>query len=235
MYKILDWLDAWKRENLGEGTLTGDTHVALHQTTRGLLEFARFCFDQLQLSYVLLGKIQTDSLEDRFGKYRQLAGSQYHVSIRQVFEGEHKLWLQSTLPKIAAACGGESDKDQQWEDLYKRTAAPRPSCNVVVTEEALSKLKDILPVLVYVAGYAVHATLKKLNCENCRAALTIDSTVSVSVAQKHYDLVRELDRGGLVHPAMFAVHAVANSYVVVTELSKQPEFLRMPNQRQLVT
>ncbi|CAN8006962.1 unnamed protein product [Ixodes hexagonus] len=112
---------------------------------------------------------------------------------------------------------------------------PRPSCNVVVTEEALSKIKDIIPVLVYVAGYAVYATLRKLNCEDCRAVLAIDKTITVSVTQQHYHLVRELDRGGLCHPTMFVVNAVANSYVVVTQLSKQADFLRMPNQRQLVT
>ena len=44
------------------------------------------------------GKIQTDSLEERFGKYRTMAGSQYLISVRQIFEVENKLRLQSILP-----------------------------------------------------------------------------------------------------------------------------------------
>ncbi|XP_042146182.1 uncharacterized protein LOC121835767, partial [Ixodes scapularis] len=235
LYNLLDWLEEWKSTDFTGGKLTPETHAALHQTTYALLEVARYCFEELQLSYFLLGKIQTDSLEERFGKYRRLAGSQYHVSIRQIFEAEHKLRLQSTLPKIATASVSGSKRDEQWEDLFKRTDAPRPNCNVVVTEEALSQIKDIIPVLVYVAGYAVYATVKKLNCEKCRAVWSIDKTITVSVMQQHYDLVRELDRGGLIHPTMFVVNAVANNYVVVVQLSKQPEFLQMPNQRQVAT
>lgn len=51
----------------------------------------------MHLDYILLGKFQTDCLEDRFGKYRQLSGAQYHVSIRQVYESERKLRLQNIL------------------------------------------------------------------------------------------------------------------------------------------
>ncbi|KAG0410260.1 hypothetical protein HPB47_012621 [Ixodes persulcatus] len=191
----------------------------------------RYCFEELGLNYVLLGKIQTDGLEDRFGKYRQLAGSQYHVYIRQIYEGENKLRLQSTLPMITTA--GE---DKAWEGLLERVDTPRPTCNVVVTREALSKIAGILPVLVYVAGYAVYATLKKLKCEECKAALTEDNKLAtVSLAQEHYALVKELDRGGLVFPTMFAANAVAHNYVVVEQVSSHSEFLKMPNQRQLVT
>ncbi|XP_077489629.1 uncharacterized protein LOC144100614 [Amblyomma americanum] len=235
LYKILDWLDSLKEKNLDSGVLTKETHASLHQTTHALVEVSRYCFDELQLSYVLLGKFQTDSLEDRFGKYRQLAGSQYHVSIRQVYESETKLRLQNTLPTIASACGTNSSFDEQWEYLRKQIETPHANCNVVVTRDALSKIQDIIPVLVYVAGYAVYATLKKLNCMKCRAALTVGKTITVSAAQKYYHLVKDIDRGGLIFPALFAVNAVTHNYVVVEQVSKKAEFLRSPNQRRLVT
>lgn len=60
-------------------------------------------------------------------------------------------------------------------------------------------MKDIIPVLVYVAGYAVYAALKKIKCHKCREALTFNKEISVSVAEKHYDLIRVMDRGSLVH------------------------------------
>lgn len=45
-----------------------------------------------------------------------------------------------------------------------------------------------------------------------------------------------MDQGGLVHPAMFAVNAVAYNSTVVEQLSKMKEqFLSMPNQRQVAT
>ncbi|KAH7932899.1 hypothetical protein HPB49_004671 [Dermacentor silvarum] len=160
--------------------------------------------------------------------------SHYHVSIRQVYECENKLRLQSTLPTVATS-RSVNEEDEQWQDLDGNANSLRPKCNVVVTEETLTKMKDIIPVLVYVAGYAVYAALKKLKCQKCREALTLNKAISVSVADKHYDLIRAMDRGGLVHPTMFVVNAVAHNYAVVEQLSKQEVFLKLSNQRQVVT
>lgn len=125
--------------------------------------------------------------------------------MRQVYECEKKLRLQSTLPAIS--------KDEQWDELHLRPDCPRPSLNVVVTEDALSELKDNVQVLVYVAGYAVYATLKKLNCTKCRDVLTEKRMTSVSDTDGQYDLVKQLDRGGLVYLATFAV-----KFILVTTL-----------------
>lgn len=81
----------------------------------------------------------------------------------------------------------------------------------------------------------MYATLKRLNCAKCKDALTVDKTITVSAAHEHYDLVKQLDRGGLVYPSMFALNAVAHCYVVVEQLATQPELLLMREQRQVVT
>ncbi|KAL3181048.1 hypothetical protein MRX96_037108 [Rhipicephalus microplus] len=96
-------------------------------------------------------------------------------------------------------------------------------------------MTDVIPVLVYVAGYCIYSTLRRLKCEKCRDVLTIDKEVTVSVEDPKYELVKELDRGGLVHPSIFAVNAVAHSYAVVEELSRRDDFLTIPNQRQVAT
>lgn len=234
LYKFLDWLDDWKSKDLDSGTLTSETHAALQQTTHALVEISSYCFTELKLPYVLLGKIQTDGLEERFGKYRHLAGSQYHVSIRQLYEGEDELRLQDTLPTIAMSCGTDGGGDELWEGFDRREHTC-PSFDVVVTGEALSKLEDILPVLVYVTGHAVRSTLKRLKCAKCKAALTINKMITISVAEQHYELIKELDGEGLLFPTMFALNAVAYSYVVVQQLSKQTKFMKAPNQHQLLT
>lgn len=156
----MNWLDEWKEKtkDYDSHKLIKKTHGALHQTTYGHIELARYCLDELKLSYVLLGKIQTDGLEHRFGKYRQLAGAQYRVSIRQVYECANKLRLQNnTLPLVDRTSRGCVDEDQQWDGLDEGGEMSRPNCNVVVSEQMLTKIKDIIPVLVYVAGYAVYA------------------------------------------------------------------------------
>ncbi|KAH7936721.1 hypothetical protein HPB49_003406 [Dermacentor silvarum] len=187
LHMFLKWLDECKNKCFDNGTLTKETHAALEHTTYALVELARYSFEELGMSYVLFGKIQTDCLEDRFGKYRQLAGAQYHISIRQIYEVENKLRLQSTLPTVSP--------DQHWECVRKQVEALLPSSNVVVTSQALTKMQDVVPVLVYVAGYAVYGTLRKLKCEQCRDSLTVDKKITVSATNEHYGLVKQLDRG----------------------------------------
>ncbi|KAH9384172.1 hypothetical protein HPB48_026165 [Haemaphysalis longicornis] len=60
LYKVLDWLDEGKARtnSYNSGKLTADTHGALHQTTSGLIEVARYCFKELNLSHVLLEKFR---------------------------------------------------------------------------------------------------------------------------------------------------------------------------------
>ncbi|KAH7953612.1 hypothetical protein HPB49_010597 [Dermacentor silvarum] len=227
LHMFLKWLDEWKNKGFDNGTLTKETHAALEHTTYALVELARYSFEELGMSYVLFGKIQTDCLEDRFGKYRQLEGAQYHISIRQIYEVENKLRLQSTLPTVSP--------DQHWECVRKQVEALLPSSNVVVTSQALTKMQDVVPFLVYVAGYGVYGTLKKLKCEQCRDSLTVDKKITVSATNEHYGLVKQLDRGGLVYTSMFALNAVAHSYVVVEQLATEPALLMMPEQRQVIT
>ena len=38
--------------------------------------------------FVLLGHLQSDQLEHRFGSYRQMSGSDYFISVKQVLESE---------------------------------------------------------------------------------------------------------------------------------------------------
>lgn len=77
--------------------LVEQTDTALSHTTKALLDIAEYCFSELDAKYVLLGKFQTDSLEARFGQYRQLAGGQYDVSLGQIYECEKKIRLLSVL------------------------------------------------------------------------------------------------------------------------------------------
>lgn len=82
---IVEWLNTWKSIDLSSGTMTRETHTALRLTCYSLVELSRYCLEELKFKCVLLGKFQTYALEDRFGRYRQLAGAQYHVPVRQIF------------------------------------------------------------------------------------------------------------------------------------------------------
>ena len=59
--------------------MTRETYSALVLSTTSIIEFTDYCVNELGMTYILPGKIQTDGLEFRFGLYRKLAGTQYHI------------------------------------------------------------------------------------------------------------------------------------------------------------
>jgi hypothetical protein len=89
----------------GQGFLTLDTYHALSHTTRSLISLIKFSLLSLNVNYVLTGKFQTDNLERTFGKYRNLSGSNYNVSVQQVMEAEHKIRLNKLLGIQSARYG----------------------------------------------------------------------------------------------------------------------------------
>lgn len=85
-----NWLDAWEKLPSKEVKLTCETFTALKHTTHAITEITRYCISELNFKYIFTAKFQTDKLESRFGQYRQLAGGNYNVSIRQINESEKK-------------------------------------------------------------------------------------------------------------------------------------------------
>jgi hypothetical protein len=152
---------------------------ALLQTTSGLLRMAEYCLEKKGFNYFLCGKVQTDKLEERFGKYRQQAGSNYNVFIRQVFESESKIRMQNTMPLILhSQCSGEihigineiqvNDEPDSSAEIgispFLRDVAHVSDDDLIVSDETW-------PILVYVSGYAAYSATKKFRCEYCNRYL----------------------------------------------------------------
>lgn len=118
---------------------------------------------ELRFKYVLLVKFQTDSLEENFGKYRQLSGSQYHVSVRRFYESENKLRLQKVLHL--------PDLEVMAVPVSKLTAQSVPEqFRIEVTNADMEKKASMMPAVTHVAGYG-HVALKKLMCTFYKEAL----------------------------------------------------------------
>lgn len=49
------------------------------------------------MKYSLYGKFQSDLIENIFGKYKQLAGGHYNISLRQLYESEKMCTILSLL------------------------------------------------------------------------------------------------------------------------------------------
>ncbi|GBM01384.1 hypothetical protein AVEN_236207-1 [Araneus ventricosus] len=212
-YKFLDgflnWLEDWKNMGCKTGMLTKETHSALYMTTFALKEITKYCEEEFNMKYILPGKFQTDNLEARFGLYRQMAGAQYHVSLRQVFESENKLRMHSILKIcLQSTKFGNLELFQEavtdnWEELDNFISEKLPTFPVLLSEDDFKKTEDFLPVLVYLGGYCVHTVLKKLKCNICRTLLTCEKELDCSTS-----LIQNLSRGKLLYPQKCIVNVV---------------------------
>ncbi|XP_070377578.1 uncharacterized protein [Dermacentor albipictus] len=219
---IMQWLDHWESLKFDNGILTRETHSALRLTTEALVKIINYCLEDLGFDYVLLGKFQTDCLEERFGKYRQLSGSQYHVSIRQVFESERKLRLQRALALPDLDSGAPAVSLD--EAILQRF-------NIEVNDKDFEMKAQNLPAITYVAGYCAHAALKKLACTACRANLVEDEDIIIENAE----IISSMNRGGLKFPQPPVVNAVMTAEIVLDKLRSEKYAVRfhsLANQRQ---
>ena len=88
---LSDW-----RETKRPG-LTSATFTACITTLNALAEISEHLMEKHEFSYVMLGKLQSDPIEGRFGQYRQINGASYFISIRQILHAEKKLRILNLM------------------------------------------------------------------------------------------------------------------------------------------
>ncbi|KAH8039603.1 hypothetical protein HPB51_007803 [Rhipicephalus microplus] len=216
----MQWLDVWEQLKFDNGILTPETHSAFRLTTETLIKLVAYCLEDLEFDYVLLGKFQTNCLEERFGKYRQLSGSQYRVSIRQIYESERKFCLQSALklPEMDA----ETPPIKFDEAILRKF-------KIEVNAKDIKMKTPNLPAITYVAGYCAHAALKKLSCTACRTNLVEEEDIVLENAE----VIESMSRGGLKFPQPAVVNAVMTAEIVLDKLLSHKYstvFHALPNQ-----
>jgi hypothetical protein len=90
------WMEEWEKMSKKSGGLSRETFLSGKQTCLALKELAEYLLKEKEFEYVLLGKVNSDPLERRFGWYRQLAGANYFISVRQFLEAEKKYFRMLT-------------------------------------------------------------------------------------------------------------------------------------------
>ena len=94
--QTLDEYATFFREFKGFRGLSCETSLACSLMCDTLRALAVFLL-QKGFGFVLLGHAQSDVLEHRFGSYRQMSGSNYFISVKQLLESEKKIKLLSYL------------------------------------------------------------------------------------------------------------------------------------------
>lgn len=239
LYHFVEWLEKWEGMKCTTGGLTKQTHLAITHTTKAMLALAEYCFESLNFDYFLPGKVQTDSLEDRFGSYRMLAGSNYNISIRQIYDTETKLRMQTILPLAlkSKSCGEfvlSFFQDKHWDEDQGSLDSDSLFKDFCITPEDIVSTQSSLPILTYISGYAAHKLITKLKCEQCCSTLSIDEALDINV---NNEWISKLDRGGLKYPHPDVVCVSQFTYSVVNKLlssSYESNFISCQNHRYIV-
>ncbi|XP_018914579.1 uncharacterized protein [Bemisia tabaci] len=242
---LLLFLEIWELPGLPE-SFTVQTHTAFYHTIKATLELCEFVLIDLGWGFVLLGKLQTDNLEARFGGYRRISGCSYFVTVEQVLESERKLKLLSIL-KLKSANSGEFSLTSFAEGCKATaTALSEKAEDTTLFESALSEISEITVtltdrrVLLCLASYAATKTLQKLRreekevCAECRETLVTNKPLEIERVKETYEYLSGLDRGGLNRPSDFSFHFCMDSFKLFQTLISQKyekQFLKLNNQR----
>ena len=93
--KFATWLEEWmKSEKSG---LSKQTFLSCQQTSQSFPLLVKYLIEKRGLDYVLSGNFQSDPLEKRFGRYRQLSGANYFGSEKQFLEAEKSIRVKSLI------------------------------------------------------------------------------------------------------------------------------------------
>ena len=231
------WLDAWKQHSatVPHSFLTKETFTALSHTIKTVQIMIPDLLTNHQMQYILLAKFQTDNLESRFGLYRQLSGSNYLVSVKEVMQSERKLKVRGLLRLFTGTRGVVSVKEFlcSFSDLEKDKQDTAfihafPYCDMN------KKIMDVSELLM-VTGFIAKKTIARTSCKSCKANLgSVGKPVNLFVEEEvgqYFDL---MNRGGLTSPSNLLFNVTQYAYLMfnVRISSVECTFLEVAHQKQ---
>ena len=207
--EVADWVEKWSECEYF--TLTPQTSKALTTTLRASASLIEDLLSE-GYDYVLTARFQTDPLELRYSKYRQMSGGRFLVSLCEVTHSERILAIDSLL---------REDINFWEEDL--RPAVNDKDVLLKIQGEVSEISSDLLQchlsddskeVAVTIAGGVAKKLVKRSKCSNCKKQL-IGSTVDVA----HCDYLKLLSRGGLTCPSTGLAEFVCQVFSVLDSIS----------------
>ena len=202
------WIEDWSSSTC-TFCLSKQTADALVRTLRSqaLLITALL---QERYEFVLTARFQTDPLERRFSRYRQMNGGNFLVSLREVLSSEKTL-LWSSLLKEDITCWDEAQTSQSLdEESFENLKRALEPLATEISEASLCD--DSEEVAVYIAGYICKQLNSKTECEDCMMMRASETNTSTE-ASSQYSLL--MSRGGLTIPPNEIKHYVCNGFAIL--------------------
>lgn len=209
--EVADFLLCWEKS--GKPGLTKETFLALRQTCLSLADCAAYLLNNLDFKYVLLGRLQSDDIESRFGWLRQLSGANYFISMRQVMESNRKIKAISLL-RFSSLSLAQIDEAIQSSTITGDNPAPasRDSSSTVADTIASNLTFNVIPTdadlstVYYVGGAVARSAVRSTKCCHCKLELISsdeDPLDDSSIPSSSTDFFDNVNRGGLSKPTEY--------------------------------
>lgn len=245
LIQFSDWVDRWEKldeSGLGKGRLgklSRETSFALSHTCKSIVQISNYLIDVFNFKYVMLGKFQTDPLEGRFSKYRQLSGGNYNVTVTQVLESEKKLKLLSLLSLNSKhgkfqirdlKCGFSTHQEDQilQSNLHPYDSVIDNSFHFEINEHDSN-------ILTFISGYVSYSVSNRLKCIMCNNRLSSDKKLLLEEDNIPIYILN-LDRGGLRVPTLYCMEICSLVFRIFQCILNEFEdkFIKEKNQRNIL-
>ena len=145
------------------------TFARISSRCQYITRLSKYLMNECGFKYVLLGHIQSDTIEGRFGHIRQSSGANYFISMRQLYESDRKLrtlsllkYSQISLREIEDAAKAREERTAIQEVIFRAESLYADmSFNIMPTENDVS-------VIFYVTGYCCRSLAKSNKCDSCK-------------------------------------------------------------------
>jgi hypothetical protein len=220
--------------------LTRETFIAAKQVAAALPELAHYLLDK-GLKFVLLGLINSDPLEKRFGWFRQLLGANYFARVRQFLEAEKKICIKclvkpghvtlQEVKEVFSECNG-----MEKEKIESDTAVLLASLPIESLSDNFEFEKGEEGIVFFVSGYISRSLLKSVKCDGCVALLRKNEDVPSIYFEDSFDSsIESINHGGLVTPSdlvnVTCVHALQLKTMIFDKGDVQRVFMEFGNPR----
>ena len=212
--EFADWIEKWQQiesKKSNPFSLTPQTSHALVTTLRCT---ASLIEDLLRegYSYVLTARFQSDPLERRFSRYRQMSGGRFLIGLRELESSERILSISSLI--------------KEGVDFWKEDVRPSNDQTEAISwlnsklDEVADEIDtcmlnpDAVEVSAVIAGYAARkVVVDRSKCAKCKEMALASSEIEKMENENNY--LQNLSRGGLLIPTTDLRHHIAKSFAIL--------------------
>ena len=245
----VDWLSIWQESCKGnKAGLSKETFQCAMHSSAALAGLSEFLLTDRHFDFFLTGKAQSDKLEKRFGKSRQMNGGNLYASVCQFLEADRSIRIKN-LAKINLnlqeirdiLTDSTRDKQEQLENLSTQVLQ-------ILNKDDNFDLSPRVPeadvnILFYCAGGFAKSLCQKSKCTACKHLLVltrnefpntraVDDDEESAGNNPEREYLEEVNRGGLTLPTEITFQAAVQIWSFYHKLMGQSslkDLLHSPN------